>query len=254
MSVFHYIVSSFGDTVFDGVNLSIFVLDFIPTTTELLMLLAAKQPFSHSIFALPTADNPENTTTPSYTLRSITSSPVEETNVSPFTSLAAAHVIFAQHNGKLDELTIIENTRKLLFPRPESKFSEQIRCHVEVPEQPVLWTVEGLARVMLMELFGIVRRGAQMEYVEHCRTLVVYDVDSGVEELRGIRPKESEHGRGAAERLNVHTVVVCVSDEGSGGLFTRAFLPLHAYREVPMPVSATPYLHNIDPESPGSLC
>ncbi|KAI8319069.1 hypothetical protein GQ54DRAFT_51742 [Martensiomyces pterosporus] len=235
MAPAHFIVSLFGSTSFDGVSVSIYAFDELQSN-NVMRLLSEENPYPRNLFLMPTIDCPKNSSTPAYVLRCF--SKRGEVDVPPLTGFAAAHVLLNEARIKADTIIILEGSRKLEFPVTKGG---QIQCCISLGPS-LRQGVQGPQRVLMMDLFGIMRRGLDLEYIESCRTLVVYDSESEKQDLRNLAPKPTSFTQHTISQLRVSTVVVCVKDPKSGGIFARAFLPAFDYAETEMPVFATPYL------------
>ncbi|KAJ2310880.1 hypothetical protein H4S01_002919 [Coemansia sp. RSA 2610] len=185
--------------------------------------------YPRSIFATRTSN--------AYTLQCF--SPTAELPLPPLSSLFAAHAILPP--GQQTPICIWEHNQLHTFHVPHPG---QLRCtpasvHVEQRE------MRDWERIIVTNLFGIVRRGIDIDLIEELRTMIVYDKDLDVDALLRLAPRCASYTQGAAERLGISIVVVCVRDEQTGGLFARAFQPLAEFAEAQMPVAAA--LHVRDP-------
>ncbi|KAJ1960833.1 hypothetical protein GGI12_003582 [Dipsacomyces acuminosporus] len=237
MTLMHFIVSLFGTTRFDGVSVSIYVFDELQSN-NIMHLLSEKSTHRRALFLMPTIDCPKNSTTPTYMLRCY--SRRGEVDVPPLTGFAAAHVLINEIKVKAEAVIVFEGSRRLEFPVTKGG---QIQC--QIPLAPsIKQGIQGLQRLTLMDLFGIVKRNLDLEYIESCRTLVVYDSDADKHDLRSLAPKATLFTEQTTDQLGISTVIVCVKDKKTGGIFARAFLPAFGYAEAEMPAFATPYLGN----------
>ncbi|KAJ2808066.1 hypothetical protein H4R20_001024 [Coemansia guatemalensis] len=234
----HYTVLLYGTGAYDGIRASIFVLNVIPTT-NMMQSMARRNKHTRNLFLSPSIDCPERTTTPTYDLRCYGKD--GEIGVPPLSAFAAAHVLIALHDiDGITTVVIFEGSRKLEFPVSSSR---QIKCIIELA--PVVsFEALHMERIVLLDLFKIIRRGLTLNYVEAHKTLVVYDNQSTVSQLRNLVPRSASYTENAIEQLQIATIIVCVNDELSGGIFARAFLPAQDYAEATMPVAATPYLQS----------
>ncbi|KAJ1796516.1 hypothetical protein LPJ75_007226, partial [Coemansia sp. RSA 2598] len=142
----------------------------------------------------------------------------------------------------------MENNRRLVFPRT----SGQLQCHVQL--EPTLFNVPagGSERVLVMDIFGIVRRDLVLEYADRCSTLVIYDFSFDVERIKRLEPVHNKrYSRiSAAETLDVDYVVICVADKQSGGIYVRGLMPRLGYADVDVPLAVLPYLKSISEFGP----
>ncbi|KAJ1730401.1 hypothetical protein LPJ61_003031 [Coemansia biformis] len=231
-------VTLFGTGSYDGIRASVHVLDAIPEPSTM-RLMAQQTDCPSSLFLAPSPDCPERTSTPTYNLRCFSGS--GELDVPPLSSFAAAHAVMAKGGVRgIESVIILEGPRRMVFPVSRSG---QIRCAVE-PCAVAGLGVPNMERLVVSDLFGIVRRGLTLDYIEAHRTLAVYDSQSTVDQLRRLTPRSAPSTVKTVSQLCVSTIVVCVRDLKTGGLYARSFSPIHDYAETPMPTVATPYLRN----------
>ncbi|KAJ2772801.1 hypothetical protein IWQ56_001229 [Coemansia nantahalensis] len=237
--VTQHTVTLFGMGAYDGVRASVVALDRAPEPSTMRLMAQHSAGPSALLFLAPTPDCPADTSTPTFNLRCF--GRAGELDVPPLASFAAAHVLVAKGATRgVDSVTVLEGPRRMVFPVTASG---QIRCTVELgPVAPL--EVSSVVRLVVSDLFGIVRRGLTLDYVEAHRTLVVYDTQSTADQLRGLTPRAAPSAAKTAAQLRLGTVIVCVRDTTTGGLFARAFSPAQDYAETPMPAAATPYLRN----------
>ncbi|KAJ1643942.1 hypothetical protein J3B02_004078 [Coemansia erecta] len=247
MPVIHYVVTLFGTNSYDGLSINTYTFDTEPTSS-LIVLISEQSAYQHNLFLSPLADS---SPTPSFNLRCY--SPNGQVPVPPFTSFAAAHVLFHQHKIPQDKVIIVEdNNRRLEFPRTNG----QMQCRVEIQQSWFDMPVGGAERILLMDIFGIVRRDVVLEYAEDCRTLVIYDLVFDKERLRGISPGYSNRRysrTSVVETLDVDCIVVCVADKRSGGIYVRGLQPQNGYGDVDVPLAVLPYLKNISQFGPNNI-
>ncbi|KAJ2611238.1 hypothetical protein H4S08_003251 [Coemansia sp. RSA 1365] len=234
----HYTVSLYGTGAYDGIRASIFVLNVIPTT-NMMQSIVQRNKYKHNLFLSPSVDCPERTTTPTYDLRCYSRN--GEIEVPALSAFAAAHVLITLYDiDGISTVVIFEGSRKMTFPVSNSR---QIKCIIELDQIENLEVLH-VERIILLDLFKIIRRGLILNYVDTHKTLIVYDSQSTVSQLRNLVPKSASYTNNAIKQLQVATIIVCVNDELSGGIFARAFLPAEDYAEAAMPVLATPYLQS----------
>ncbi|ORX65922.1 hypothetical protein DL89DRAFT_325318 [Linderina pennispora] len=209
MPGYHYIVSLFGTSKMDGVRASIYMFDVMPATQAMMQI---------------SQNNHSPRESPIYVLRCF--SKFRELDVPPLTSFAAVHVLVRENRVKATTIRIRENSSLTTY-----KISLQSTAASKGPE-----------RILLHDLFGIMKRGLELEYIEASQTLIVYDNHSTKEDLARMAPRSTNSTNDALEKQKIQTIVVCVEDPTTGGIHARAFFPGTKYTEANMPVLATPYL------------
>ncbi|KAJ2779663.1 hypothetical protein H4R18_003879 [Coemansia javaensis] len=239
----HYVVTLFGTGAFDGAPASVYVLG-APPEASAMRLMAQQQRgdgCAAHLFVAPAA-------AATYGMRCFGRG--GELDVPALSAFAAARVLLdagaaaaADKDDDKDDtgsIAVFEGARRTAFPAAQSGL---VRGRVELGPVRRL-AMASMERLVVADLFGIVRRGLELDHVEAHRTLVVYDRQSSVAQLRALTPRAAAHTPNTVAQLDVATVVVCVADRSTGGLYARAFSPVHDYAEVPMPVPATTHLRN----------
>ncbi|KAJ2146564.1 hypothetical protein IW136_000530 [Coemansia sp. RSA 678] len=239
----HYVVSLFGTGAYDGVRTSIYILDSI-SSDERMHEMSRHSRFPRNLFLSAAVGCVPRTPTPTYNLRCF--SREGETVVPAFAAFAAAHVLITSHDtSHVTTIYILEGAQQRRFVFPIQPGSHQLQCTLAL-HATTSYVDEGrnTERIIIRDLFGIVRRGISLEFIEAEDTLIIYDEHTTASELVRLRPTHAPYSHSTAERLRVHTVVVCVRDEHTGGVFARAFWPRRAYNEAHMPVPALAYVRN----------
>ncbi|KAI9505439.1 hypothetical protein GGI25_005255 [Coemansia spiralis] len=231
----HYVVSLFGTGCYDGINASIFILTTPDTAT--MQKLAVQSKYQRNFFLVPLSLQTNEEA--QYVLWCFSRSGKIE--VPALFGFAAAHIVIRELKIKTRKVHVTEgNVRTMEFLVTKSG---QIQCNL-VLGPTVRQNVNDLVRIILTNIFGPNRQTTDVDYIEVCRTLVVYDSMSTKSVLQKLNPRPATYTKMAVDQLRVGTVIVCVKDKTTGGLFARSFLPGQGYAETAMPAFATPYLRN----------
>ncbi|KAJ1957056.1 hypothetical protein EC988_001032 [Linderina pennispora] len=233
MPGYHYIVSLFGTSKLDGVRASIYMFDVMPAT-QAMMQISQNNQYPRNFFLARTMSSPRES--PIYVLRCF--SKFRELDVPPLTSFAAVHVLVRENRVKATTIRIRENSSLTTY---KISLSGRIQLHGML-DQTEHRGIKGPERILLHDLFGIMKRGLELEYIETSQTLIVYDNHSTKEDLARMAPRSTNSTNDALEKQKIQTIVVCVEDPTTGGIHARAFFPGTKYTEANMPVLATPYL------------
>ncbi|KAJ1934675.1 hypothetical protein FBU59_005625 [Linderina macrospora] len=233
MPGYHYVVSLFGTSKLDGVRASVYMFDVMPAT-QAMMQISQNNQYPRNFFMARTMSSPRDA--PVYVLRCF--SKFRELDVPPLTSFAAVHVLVRENRVQARTIRIRENNNMTSF---KISPSGRIQLHGML-DQTERRGIQGPERILLHDLFGIMKRGLELEYVEASQTLIVYDNHATKDDLARMAPRSTRFTNDALERQEIQTIVVCVEDPTTGGIHARAFYPGTKYTEANMPVLATPYL------------
>ncbi|KAJ2358569.1 hypothetical protein IWW50_000604 [Coemansia erecta] len=205
-----------------------------------MLTLSRNTPHPRSLFLIPTDTD---THTPTYTLRCF--SHAGEIDVPAYSSFAAAHTL-AWHKEWTSIIVLEGGAHRVEYPRREHQFQA---ITAQAPPHAMQLDGRGDERIIASDIFTIIRRGLHIEHIPDLETLIIYDRTphhvATTREIMKLCPRSATYSQRAAERLQIHTVVVCVRDEGTGGVFVRGFWPKRAYEEVAMPVRALACVRNV---------
>ncbi|KAJ1662236.1 hypothetical protein IW140_006087 [Coemansia sp. RSA 1813] len=265
VEVSHYTIQLFGTNKYDGIRTSVFHIqkgkESGGTMEAAKMLeLSAQSKYQHNMFVAP-IEKGSNTVGVHgsdglhYSLRCF--SRTTEITVPPLWVFGAAPLVShgpeKQQPGRSVYIVEGNGQQSNITELPEPSTRGHIQRAVVSIDEPYgsLPGNDALVheRIILTNVLGRPQssgnwRDVQVDYINSHRTLVVYDGKMSPETLQTLAPMYASLTLLAIEQLNIDTVVVCAQHKATGGLLVRAFLPMQAYTEALMPVSATPYLRH----------
>ncbi|KAJ2646979.1 hypothetical protein IWW40_005029 [Coemansia sp. RSA 1250] len=218
-------VSLFGTGPYDGVRLNVFIVDKEPTEAMRQTIQSAS-----GIFVYP-----------------------QQSNLQYFPASLPLISSYAAALTHPHPVTIVENSTPYEFAPKYPHIQVTAPAHSQLHD-----TMDELERIVVLDIFGIVRRGLVFDYGLEDQLLIIYVKDMTVREVQHCQATGNPH-RGDRmaqcwQRQRISQVALCVYDAQTGGVFARLFgiTDSREYTQTPgLALSVATRIQNIwDMQSP----